>query len=107
LLKLGATATASTPAPLSSLGVSALASGWTWVAIVCFIVSFVTWLQVLRRMPLHIAFSLTTIEYVLVPTCAWLFLGETVSFSRWCGILLIVAGVVVIAKPATKAEERL
>ena len=106
LLKKGADAApllARLPAWLG--GVAALASGWTWAGIVLYILSFVSWLHVLRYMSLTIAFSLINAVHVLVPIGSWLFLREQVPPARWCGILLIVIGVILVAGPVAKVEE--
>jgi len=106
-LKRGAMATAINHGFLPGFGTSALASGWTWVGILVYIASFGCWLQALRRMPLHLAFSLMSVVQVLVPLGSWWFLGETIGLYRWCGIALVLAGIVVIAAPAMRAEEQL
>ncbi len=108
LLKKGAMAApqfAQMPAGLG--GVSALASGWTWVGIVFYILSFASWIYVLRYVPLTVAFSLINLVHVLVPIGAWLVLGEQIPVRRWLGIVLILAGIIMVVGPATKAEEKL
>lgn len=108
LLKKGAMAAprfAQMPAGLG--GVSALASGWTWAGIVFYILSFASWIYVLRYVPLTVAFSLINLVHVLVPIGAWLVLGEQIPVRRWLGIVLILAGIIMVVGPATKAEEKL
>ena len=108
LLKKGAMAApqfAQMPTGLG--GVSALASGWTWAGIVFYILSFASWIYVLRYVPLTVAFSLINLVHVLVPIGAWLVLGEQIPVRRWLGIVLILAGIIMVVGPATKAEEKL
>ena len=88
-------------------GVTALASMWTWGGIVCYVLSFVCWIHVLRFVPLARAFALINVVHVLVPLGAWLMLGEAVNARRWVGITLVVLGVLLVARPAAKAEEEL
>lgn len=88
-------------------GVAALSSWWTWAGIVCYIASFLSWLHVLRFVPLSIAFPLINVVHVLVPLGALLFLHEPVSFRRWIGIGLILVGILAIMQPATSAEAKL
>ena len=107
LFKRGADATAHLPAAQTWLGLSVLASGWTWLGIIAYIASFLAWLQVLRRLPLHLAFSLMSVSQVLVPLGAWALLGEHLSLHRWAGIGLVLAGIIVIAQPAMASEEKL
>jgi undecaprenyl phosphate-alpha-L-ara4N flippase subunit ArnF len=94
LLKKGALATASTPAPrwLSWTGVAALGSGWVVAGIVCYLLSFVNWLYLLRTVPLYIAFPVTNLSHALIPIGAWLLLGERFGPTRAAGIALIIAG---------------
>ena len=108
LLKKGA----DTPLRLSWLpawlgGVAALASGWTWLGILFYILSFVSWLHVLRFVPLTIAFSLINAVQVLVPVGAWLFLHEHIPAGRWAGIGLILAGIIMVVGPVARVEEKL
>ena len=105
LLKRGAMATAANPEAVAAVGV--LAAGWTWLAIVCYIGNFVCWLHALRYLPLYLAFSLLSSTHALVPVGSWWFLGETISACRGAGIVIVLLGIVVIAGPAMKAEQRL
>jgi|SRR5581483_8730810 len=84
----------------------ALLSGWTWLGILTYLLSFACWLYVLRHMPLSIAYGLMTIVQVLVPLGAWMFLGESISVPRWIGIACVLAGTVVVAQSAARVEER-
>jgi undecaprenyl phosphate-alpha-L-ara4N flippase subunit ArnF len=84
----------------------ALVSGWVWVGILCFIISFVFWLKVLKVLPLNIAFNLVNIEHIFVPLASYLFLGETISSMRAVGIGIVLLGVWVIAEAYCRIEER-
>ena len=105
-LKLGARATAHL-AEGSWTGLSGLLSPWTWLGIVCMILSLLSWLYVLRELPLSLAFPLSNVVHVLVPLSCWIFLGETISSRRWFGIVLVLVGLVVVAKPFARIEEKL
>jgi drug/metabolite transporter (DMT)-like permease len=107
LLKRGAAETANLAESWAWTGISGLASPYTWAAIVLVILSFITWLHVLRYIPLSIAFPISQVVHVLVPLCSWLFLGEVIISLRWCGIALVSLGLAVVAKPVARLEERL
>ena len=107
LLKAGASATADPALRWSWLGVNALASPLTWLAIVVIIVDLVIWLYILKFIPLSVAFPLSRTVDVLVPISCWLILKETISPLRWCGIALVIIGLVIVAKPAAELEQRL
>jgi multidrug transporter EmrE-like cation transporter len=107
LLKKGASTTPAAGGPAGVLGVGALRSGWTWLGILSYVLATLSWLHVLRLMPLAIAFGLINIVHVLVPLGAWAVLHEAISTRRWIGIALILAGVVALSRPAARAEEGL
>ncbi len=102
LLKRGAGDEADT-----TFNFAALLSGWVWLGIIAMIASLVTWLSALRTVPLSVAFNLTGATHVLVPLGCWGWLGESISPLRWAGIALVLAGVVLSARPAAAVEERL
>jgi multidrug transporter EmrE-like cation transporter len=104
-MKKGASVTAADWSSL--LGAGALASPLTWFGIVLYILSFVSWLYVLRQMPLVKAFALINIVHVLVPAAAWLFLNESLSLSRAAGILLVLGGTMLVAGTMANAEDKL
>jgi len=75
-----------------------LASGWTWIGILTYLLSFACWLYVLRHLPLSVAYPLISVVHLLVPLGAWLILGEIISVRRWAGILCVFSGVVLAAR---------
>ena len=107
LLKRGASETADPTDSWSWTGISGLASPLVWLAIIFIILSFLSWLYVLKYIPLSIAFPLSRAVDVLVPLCSWIFLGEMISTRRWCGIALVIIGLAVVVKPVGRLEERL
>jgi len=107
LLKRGATETAHLADSWAWTGISGLASPYSWVAILFVILSLLSWLHVLRYIPLSIAFPVSQVVHVLIPLCSWLFLGEAIIGLRWCGITLVLLGLAVVAKPVAQLEERL
>jgi len=106
MLKMGATASTPLTASISWLGVSALASKWTWIGIVAYLVSLACWLYVLRHIPVSIAFGLISVAQVLVPLGAWVFLGESISPRRWIGIASVLCGTVLIARTVVRRGDQ-
>ena len=88
-------------------GVTSLTSIWIWLAIILVISSFLIWIRVLKLIPLSVAFPLSNVVHVLVPLSCWFFLGENISLRRWCGIAIVIVGLVIIAKPVATIEEKL
>ncbi len=107
LLKRGASDVADPTSPLSWTGVNGLTSPLVWWAILLILASFVSWLYVLKYIPLSVAFPLSRVVDVLVPLCCWIFLGEMISSRRWCGIALVIIGLAIVAKPVARLEEKL
>jgi drug/metabolite transporter (DMT)-like permease len=109
LLKKGATETALIAAPqwLKWTGIMTLGSGWVIGGIALYILAFINWLYVLRWIPLTTAYLVTSVVYVLIPLGALFLLKEQIGALRWGGIALITGGVVLCARPAAAAEDKL
>src|ERR1700740_1026093 len=99
LLKRGASKVADANRRFSWTGINGLESPFVWWAILLIILSFASWLYVLKYIPLSIAFPLSRGVDVLVPISCWIFLGEIISTRRWCGIALVIIGLALVAKP--------
>ncbi len=89
------------------LGLAAVRSPWVWCGMAALIVSLLSWLYALRFVPLGFACNLSGAIHVLVPVGCWMWLGEAISGRRCLGILLVAAGVIVSARPASAVERRL
>ncbi|HEY7118440.1 MAG TPA: EamA family transporter, partial [Tepidisphaeraceae bacterium] len=74
---------------------------------VTYVLSFASWLYVLRFVPLGVAFALINVVHVLVPVGSWAILGEVVTARRWLGIALVLSGIVLVARQVAVAEEKL
>jgi multidrug transporter EmrE-like cation transporter len=107
LLKRGAVQTANPDSSWSWTGLSGLGSIYVWIAIVFVILSLLTWLYVLRYLPLSVAFPISQAVHVLVPLGSWLILGENIVTLRWIGIAFVSLGLLVVAKPIAQIEEEL
>jgi undecaprenyl phosphate-alpha-L-ara4N flippase subunit ArnE len=103
-LKQGAVATA--PAEGDWLGLGSLASHRVWLGAALLVASSISWILTLRAMPLYLAFTLCSVIHVTIPVCSWLVLGDQINALRWTGIALVLAGIGVIARPASRVEER-
>ena len=106
-LKRGAVEAPHLSASVNWTGVSGLASLNVWYGILFVIASFVSWLYVLRFIPLTIAYPLSNFVHVLIPLSSWFFLDELISVQRWCGIALVLIGVLIVAKPVARMEGKL
>ncbi|MDZ4242513.1 MAG: multidrug resistance protein [Candidatus Omnitrophota bacterium] len=75
--------------------VSALTNGWILAGLAAWAVSTAAWILVLKDTPLSLAYGLTSLNYVLIPTAAWILLREPLSGLRVLGIIVICAGVAI------------
>src|ERR1044072_8019283 len=107
LLKRGAVETANPNSTWSWTGLSGLGSIYVWIAVVFVVVRLITWLYVLRYLPLSVAFPISQAVHALVPLGSWLILGENIVTLRWIGIAFVSLGLLVVAKPIAQIEEEL
>ncbi|MBQ3690564.1 MAG: EamA family transporter [Bacteroidales bacterium] len=64
----------------------------------CMLGAMFTWFYILRHFEFSAAYPLTSFSYVLGVLAAMWFFGETVSPSRWLGLVLIVSGTFLLLK---------
>ncbi len=57
-----------------------------------------TWLLVLSRMELSLAYPMMSLGYVLVTLFSKYLFRETVPFHRWTGIATIIFGIILISR---------
>jgi len=107
LQKRGANETANLSQVWSWTGLTALMSPLVWLAMLLMIASLLSWLYVLRYIPLSVAFPFSRVVDVLVPLSCWLILDEDISPRRWFGIALVIIGLLLTAKPVARLEEKL
>jgi drug/metabolite transporter (DMT)-like permease len=82
---------------LSSL--KAIASnGLVWVGLVIFACSAVAWLMVLSRASLSFAYPFVSLSYLLIVLADKVVFDQTIPPLRWAGVVLIMAGVVLVAQ---------
>ncbi|MCL2591195.1 MAG: EamA family transporter [Betaproteobacteria bacterium] len=75
----------------------ALSSPWVYCAILGYLGAFVTWMTVLRRIPVGPAFAATHLEAVGVMVISIPLFGEILSWVQYLGAALILAGVFCLA----------
>jgi multidrug transporter EmrE-like cation transporter len=107
LLKAGADFSARNDSVWSWIGLAELGSVWTWLGIMALVASFGGWLYALRFLPLGLAFALSNGVHIFVPLGSWFFLHEQISFLRGSGILVIIAGILLLAQSVVKVEEKI
>jgi multidrug transporter EmrE-like cation transporter len=68
-------------------------SVWMWCALTLAGVSFITWMLVLKRVPLSSAYPLVSLTFPLVVIGSMVIFGEKVNVPQLVGLGLIVLGV--------------
>jgi multidrug transporter EmrE-like cation transporter len=63
----------------------------------CYVVSVVVWIIALTRVEVSVAYPMLSVGYVLNAIAAWALFGEALTPMRWTGILVIIAGVYIVA----------
>ncbi|HYL91887.1 MAG TPA: EamA family transporter [Alphaproteobacteria bacterium] len=82
---------------LAGIALSVLQERFVWIWGSCFVLATCLWLIGLQKVDLSYAYPLVSLGYVLVSLLAILFFKEKVEGGRWLAILMICAGVVMIA----------
>ncbi len=87
-------------ADLGGLGllVASATSPMVWVGLGLYVSGTISWLAVLSRIDLAVAYPLGSMNYVLVTVLAALLLGEDVPLLRWAGTASILVGILVVAR---------
>lgn len=82
----------------------------TWqvlIGLTLFVLSAVTWLVVISRVPLSLAYPFAGITYVLLAMFSKFVLKEHVPSMRWVGVALIVVGVVMVGRTSAPEQDAL
>ena len=101
LLKAGVNAVGHfdfTPANILPVGLK-IATQWPIIGgLACYVLSVVVWIVGLSRVDVSIAYPMLSLGYVVNALAAWWLFGEIIGPLRVAGILLILAGVFLIAR---------
>ena len=62
-----------------------------------YVVATVIWFIVLSRAELSYAYPLQSMAYIIGVIAAWLIFKEVVPLTRWIGVLVIIAGVILVS----------
>jgi drug/metabolite transporter (DMT)-like permease len=97
LLKHGMqVAVARSAATRGSLTLAAATSPWVLLGLVVFAVSATTWLVVLARVPLSVAYPFNALGYLAILTVSVVVLHERASIWTWVGTLMVVSGLIIV-----------
>ncbi|TVQ94499.1 MAG: hypothetical protein EA397_02180 [Deltaproteobacteria bacterium] len=98
----------------AGLTVAALASGellpaptlvgglaWVWLTLPCAALGFLTWVEVLRRLPVAIAMTQPTLSTIVAVWLGVRFMGDSLSTSAGLGMGVTILGAALAAIPST------
>jgi multidrug transporter EmrE-like cation transporter len=66
---------------------------WLSASLALYGLTTLGWIWILRHAPLHLAYPFMGLAFLIVPTLAWIFLGEPLHWRSFAGGALIMAGV--------------
>jgi undecaprenyl phosphate-alpha-L-ara4N flippase subunit ArnE len=78
--------------------VDILTNWWLLASGILLVTATILWGYILKHFEFSIAYPLTSIAYVFGILAAVFIFGESAPLTRWIGVLLIMAGVALIAK---------
>lgn len=93
-------------ASLANIAVRAVSTPLVWAGAVMYLMSAASWLVVLSRIDLSLAYPLGSVNYILVVLASAVLLDEAVSLQRWAGVGLILLGILVIARAESSSRRR-
>jgi drug/metabolite transporter (DMT)-like permease len=70
---------------------------WVISGLMAAVIAASCWMLAIQQTPISVAYPFMALSFVVIPVLAMLFLGESVSFGQWCGMVLIVVGISVAA----------
>lgn len=85
------------PKELLRFLVRALRNGWFWAGVPLMALSFYALLLLLSWEPISFVIPASALSYVVGTFGAKYILGEEVSAARWTGVVLVCAGVALVA----------
>src|SRR5574344_533042 len=65
---------------------------------ICFGIASLLWMYILKKFPFSVAYPMVSLSYVFGMLAAIIFFKEQVSFTRWLGVFMIMAGCCLIVK---------
>jgi multidrug transporter EmrE-like cation transporter len=66
--------------------------------LLCYVASVALWIAALSRVDVSIAYPMLSLGYIVNALAAWALFGEALTPAKVVGILVILAGVVILAR---------
>ena len=84
--------------PLGPRLIHAVTNPWVLSGVALQALFFAIYLVLLSRTDVSQLLPMTALDYIVIAVLAHLMLGEAVTGVRWAGIVLVVAGVVLVSR---------
>ena len=85
-------------ATLPKFLLDALASPWMYASLAIQVLGYILWMVLISRVKLGVASaSVGAGFYILMPLCAWVAFGESLTNLQWFGIVCITIGVTCVS----------
>ncbi len=97
-LKMGVNSVSENSKSISEIIKSGVTNLHLLSGLFCYGLSLLLWFYVLSKMELSKAYPLVSLGYVFTLFLGYFFLNETITVSKVAGIVLIMVGVVVLAR---------
>lgn len=68
-----------------------------WLGFLCYAISILSWIFVLSKMSVSLAYPFLSFGFVLSVFLAYFLLGEPITLSKIIGVLLICAGLIALS----------
>lgn len=75
-----------------------VSNGYVLLGLTLYGIGALTWLLVLARIDVSVAYPFVGLGFIVTLALAWLVLHEPIGLTRLVGTLLVVAGVVLVAR---------
>jgi drug/metabolite transporter (DMT)-like permease len=100
VMKIGVSAPGATEATsnITSLVLLILRSPLVLLGLFLYGVGALAWIAVLSRLELSLAYPFLALNFVLITLSSRFLLGESVPSLRWLGILVIISGILLVAR---------
>jgi multidrug transporter EmrE-like cation transporter len=85
-------------ANMAALIMNVIKSPYLLIGLFFYGVSFLLWLLVLSKLKISVVYPITSINFVLVLVASYFLFGEKLSIFQYLGILIIITGVLILAK---------
>ena len=86
------------------LGIAAATTPWVIGGLGLYLLGTVSWIAVLSRIDLSVAYPLGSLNYVLITVLSATVLQEAIPPLRWAGTFFILVGILVVARGEARIE---